>query len=255
MVARTAAGAALTRAHQRQQLALRAATLRDLALLWPTWETGNISEFGAFIQLAEVLLNARHQDSAGLAARYFGAFRQAEGIGGAAVPKLAARLPLLDIAANLRATALAGTLRALRAGFSSQAASRAGFVQAAGSAGRMVMMGGRDTIVNSVKADRRAEAWIRVPSGSPCAFCRTLAGRGPEYKSERSASFKAHDHCACGAEPFYAGSKVPAANERYEREYVAAQRWARDNPDAAPSGTSNDALNNYRAYLAAQAGE
>lgn len=250
-MARTAAGEALTRQHQRQQLAIRAMTLRELALLWPTWETGNIAQFGAFIQLAEVLLNARHQDSAGLAAAYFTAFRRVEGVGGSVTPKLASRLPFADIAANLRATGLAGTLRALRAGFSPQAANRAGFVQAAGSAGRMVMLGGRDTIVNSVQADRRAEAWIRVPSGSPCAFCRALASRGPVYKSERSAGFEAHDHCGCTAEPFYEGSRVPSANERYEREYIAAQKWARENGVAA-SGTSNDALNNYRAYLASR---
>lgn len=252
-MARTAEGAALTRQHHRQQLAIRAATLRELALIWPMWETGNIAEFGAFIQLAEVLLNKRHQDSAGLAAAYFRAFRRAEGIGGTQTPRLARRLPLADIAANLRATGLAGTLRALRAGFSPQAARRAGFVQAAGSAGRMVMLGGRDTIVGSVQADRRAEAWVRVPSGSPCAFCRTLAGRGPVYKSERTAGFEAHDHCGCTAEPFYAGSKVPPANERYEREYVEAQKWAREN-DVAASGTKNDALNNYRAYLASRGG-
>lgn len=248
-MARTAEGAALTREHQRRQLAIRAATLRDLALLWPTWETGNISEFGAFIQLAEVLLNARHADSSGLAAAYFTAFRQAEGIPGEMTPKLAPRLPLAEIAANLRATGLAGTLRALRAGFSPQAASRAGLVQASGSAGRMVMMGGRDTIVRSTDADSRGDGLsIRIPSGSPCAFCRTIAGNGPQ----NIRKFEAHDHCACTVEPFYEGSKVPAANQRYEREYVEAQKWAREN-DVKAVGTENDGMNNYRAYLASRA--
>lgn len=250
-MARTAEGAALTREHQRQQLALRAATLRDLALLWATWETGNISEFGAFIQLAEILLNARHQDSAGLAAAYFTAFRDAEGIPGAATPKLAPKLSIEEIVANLRATGLAGTLRALRAGFSTQAASRSGFVQAAGSAGRMVMSGGRDTIVRSMDADAHGDGLsIRIPSASPCAFCRTIAGNGPQ----KIRKFEAHDHCGCTVEPFYEGSKVPAANQRYEREYVKAQKWARDN-DVAASGTENDALNNYRAYLASGTGD
>ena len=250
-MARTAEGAALTREHQRQQLALRAATLRDLALLWPTWEPGNIAQYGAFIQLAEVLLNARHDNSSGLAAAYFSAFRQAEGIGGAATPKLAPKLTLAEITANLRATGLAGTLRALRAGFSPQAASRAGFVQAAGSAGRMVMSGGRETVVRSMDADDRGDGLsIRVPSGSPCAFCRLLAGNGPQ----NIRKFQAHDHCACSVEPFYEGSKVPPANTRYEREYVEAQKWAREN-DVRATDTKNDALTNYRNYLAAQASD
>lgn len=248
-MARTAEGAALTRQHRTQQLALRASVLRDLALIWPTWEPGDVAGFADFLDLARVLIESRHADSSGLAAAYFRAFRAAEGVGGAATPRLAARLPFADIAASLRATGLAGTLRAMRAGQSPQAAARNGFVQASGSAARLVLAGGRDTVIASTRADRQATSWIRVTSGTPCAFCAMVASRGPEFGSERAAGFQAHDHCACQAEPYYRGSKLPPASERFAEQWTAAQRAARESGTAS-DGTKNDALNNFRRFLA-----
>ncbi|GAA3223212.1 hypothetical protein [Actinocorallia longicatena] len=209
--------AVLTQQHRTQQLAVRAAMLRDLALLWPTWETGNISEFGQFISLAETLLGARQQESAGLAATYYRAFRRAAGVTGAAEPKLAERLLSVDVSAALRATGLAGTLRALRAGQPPQAAARTGFSLLAGSAIRLTLSGGRATIEASVQADPKARGWARVTSGSPCDFCAMLASRGAVFKSERTAGFEAHDNCACTAQPIFAGTPLPPGNERYAR--------------------------------------
>lgn len=223
-MARTAEGAALTARHARQQLALRAALIRDLQRVWPLWAIDDPDTFGEFLDIAGRLIQARHADSAGIAARYFRLFRAAEGVGGAEVPRLADRLPLADITASLRATGLAGTLRALRAGHSPQAASRSGFVQASGSAARLVLNGGRDTIIRSTSGDRRAEGWIRVASGSACAFCAMLASRGVGYSRERTASFQAHDHCGCTAEPFYPGSRLPESSRRYEQLWEQAQR-------------------------------
>jgi len=90
---------------------------------------------------------------------------------------------------------------------------------------------------------------MRVTDGDPCHFCLTLASRGPEYKSRATASFQAHDHCGCVVVPVYRGTPIPASTRRAEEIYVAAQRWARANPDLAAKGTANDALNNVRRYL------
>lgn len=198
-----AEAAALTAQHRTAQLALRALVIRDLTRLWPVWTIGRVATYGEFVQLAAVLIAARHQESSGLAAGYYRSVRRAYDVTGADTPRLAARLALADIAPSLRATGLAGVMRALRVGFSPQAASRTGLVQVAGAAGRLVLNGGRDTVLASAGADGRSAGWRRVTAGDPCKFCQMLAGRGPAYKGERTAAFQAHDHCACTAEPVF----------------------------------------------------
>lgn len=204
-MATTAEGAALTSRFRAAQLALRAAVGRDVAALWPLWapEAGRVARYGAFSDVALTLIVARHRESAGLAAAYYRAFRAAEGAPGQDTPRLAGPLRPDDVLPGLRFTGLGGMMRALRAGFSPQAASRAGLVQAIGAAGRLVLAGGRDTVLASAGADRHAAGWRRVASGSACEFCAMLAGRGPVYKGARTAEFAAHDHCACAAEPVF----------------------------------------------------
>jgi len=77
------------------------------------------------------------------------------------------------------------------------------FVEASGAASRHVLTGGRGSLLTLLKADSQVQRWIRVTDGDPCAFCAMLAGRGPVYLTEDSAGFRAHDHCACTAEPVY----------------------------------------------------
>jgi hypothetical protein len=126
------------------------------------------------------------------------------------------------------------------------------FVRAAGALTKLVLAGGRMTLLRSVEADPRTIGWGRVTSGDPCAFCRMLAGRGPAYGSKRSADFEAHDSCACTAEPSYEGSEPSAQAVQYQREWKAAQEQAaqeRAEGVERPS-TANNALNAYRRYLA-----
>ena len=198
-----AEAAALTAQHRTAQLALRALVLRDVTRLWPLWRAGRVATYGEFADAAAALIQARHLESAGLGAAYYRAFRRAAAVAGADTPRLPARLTADDIVPSLRATGLAGTMRALRLGFSPQAASRSGLVQALGTAGRLVLNGGRDAVLASTSADGRATGWRRVAAGGACDFCQMLASRGPAYKSGRTAEFLAHDHCACAAEPVF----------------------------------------------------
>jgi len=122
-------------------------------------------------------------------------------------------------------------------------------VRVLGTATRLVLDGGRRTLVESIRADPRAEGWQRVTSGSPCAFCAMVASRGPAYASERAARFEAHDHCGCSAEPYYRGSRTLEVNQRLHEAWKAAQREARDAGELV-RGTSNDALNAFRRHLA-----
>lgn len=153
------------------------------------------------------------------------------------------------VAGVLRGAVLAGFVGARRAGQPERRALDNAFVKASGTATRLAVNGGRDTILQAVRDDSEALGWLRVTDGDPCHFCLTLASRGPEYKSRATASFQAHDHCSCVAVPVYRGTPIPASTRRAEEVYIAAQRWARANPDLAAKGTKNDALNNVRRYL------
>jgi hypothetical protein len=73
-----------------------------------------------------------------------------------------------------------------------------------GSSTRLVLNGGRDTIVRTAGADPIATGWERVIEPGACSFCSMLAGRGGVY-SEASVNFRAHDHCHCVGRPVFRG--------------------------------------------------
>lgn len=253
-MARTAGARKLTEQHRAEQLAIRAGSLHDLLLIWrgvdPTDLTGTID---AFARAAAILTRAGFGDSAAAGLRYFRLFRTAEGVGGppvAAAP--ATPPPAADVTGAIRGAALTGIITARRAGLSPGAAAERGFTRTAGEVAKLILTGGRMTVMDAVAADRAALGWARVTSTDPCPFCRMLAGRGPAYKSQGSAEFEMHGACACTAEPAYVES-LTAQARRWRQEYDAAQAWARRPDVLASSGTSNDALNNYRRWLDAGA--
>lgn len=241
-MASSAEATQLTDQYRRQQLALRAATTRDLALIWPLFD-GSDTSFAAFTEAAVNLVLARHDASSGLGAAYYSRFRAAEGIAGEVIPRLAPRIGIGLIQAALFATGLAGTRRAIGAGQTPVQARKTGLVQAAGAVSRLVLDGGRRTVDDTVRADPKAKGWVRVTSGQPCAFCAMLASRGPAYKSDRTSRFQAHDHCACTSEPVFEGSELPAENRRWE------QLWRE-----SAAGKDNQ-LARFRQALAEQAGQ
>lgn len=124
------------------------------------------------------------------------------------------------------------------------------FTASAGAASRHVLTGGRRSLLTLLNDDPVALGWIRVTDGDPCSFCAVLASRGPVYRSEQTASFLAHDHCACTAEPVYSkntlwpgrakefrglwrtsteGFSGKDALNAFRRQYEAQQREARRN--------------------------
>jgi hypothetical protein len=126
----------------------------------------------------------------------------------------------------------------MRLGFSPQAAKGQGFILVSGASARLALEGGRETITGTVRTDGLVTGWIRVPSGSACAFCAMIASRGPVFKEE-TVGFQAHDHCACVPEPYHDGSAWPAVNEQFR------DQW---NEVTAGKG-GRDALNAFRAHL------
>jgi len=217
-MARTAEGKLLTDLHRRQQLALRASVVRDVMKLWPAWQPSRPDSYQAFERAMVLLVQSRSVQSAAISARYYELFRAVDAPGRKVVRTVALAVARDEAAirAAVSSTARAGVYAALGAGQTYEAAMRNGFVRVAGAASREVLNGGRDTIVNEVQRDPTAQGWARVTSGNPCGFCGMLASRGPVYKEE-SASFEAHDHCSCDAEPVYEGSEWPGKGREFQQ--------------------------------------
>jgi len=252
-VALTAAGAALTNANRAAQLAARARSLEGLLRLWDIVDVTDLAgTIETFARAAALLAGDGFDESARTAANYYGLFRRVEGVGSIVVP-VASRPPAGDVAADLRGAALKGIIDARKAGMSIDDAKRQGLIRAAGALTKQVLAGGRMTILGGLDQDPRALGWVRATSGDPCTFCRMLAGRGPVYRSEKSAGFEPHDHCSCMPEPVYRGKQdtkagTAAATATYAEEYKTAQAWARASGTMSQD-TSNNALNNYRRWL------
>jgi hypothetical protein len=251
-MARTDQAAALTEQHRQAQLAVRTTTLRDFLLLWPLWN-GDTSTFGHLVQATQPLVRTYHGISAALAASYYEAFRRAEEALGQTASQLAPPIDPTQLATSMYVTGQAMTRDAISGGAQPAEARRTALVRVSGAVTRHVLAGGRDTILQSVEADPEALGWARVTDGDPCAFCLTLASRGAVYKTEQSASFEAHDHCGCTAEPVYKGSKLPALTKRFRDIYDRAQN------EGEASGllqrgenTPSARINAVRRYLAAQ---
>jgi hypothetical protein len=249
-MAATSTGAALTQAHRAQQLAVQAGSLRGLLVLWRAVDVTRLSDtIEVFAHAAALLAGEGFDASALVAAQYMTLFRQAEIGSGVAVAQ-AARLDRDYLAGQVRGAALKGIIDGRRAGMSVSTAKSNGLVRVVGTFGKLVLAGGRMTIVGAVQSDRRALGWQRATSGDPCAFCRMLAGRGVTYKTEKSADFEPHDNCGCTPEPLYLGEGVDPRAAEYRREWTKSQKWAASNVTRS-QGTSNNALNNYRQWLAA----
>ncbi|MBX6382514.1 MAG: hypothetical protein IRZ07_06000 [Microbispora sp.] len=245
----------LVRAYQLDQRRVSRGLLAELLRLWrAVVRLDDLASFIRFAELAAVLVGRRRDESAAIATRFYELFRQSQVPAAAVavgpfVPVAAAPLAEDAVTGELRGAVLAGFVGGRRAGFAPGKAADNALVRAAGTATRLALNGGRDTILQAVRDDSEALGWLRVTDGDPCHFCLTLASRGPEYKSRATASFQAHSLCGCVAMPVFEGTPMPASTRRAEEIYVAAQRWASEHPASAATGTKNDALNNVRRYL------
>jgi hypothetical protein len=252
-VATTPLGGRLTTAYRAQQLATQAGSIRQLVVLWRAVDVTNLSDtIDVFAQAGALLAGRGYDASAESAAAYITTFREAE-IGSGIEARIAKRPATSYLAGQLRGAAISGIVDARRAGKSIDYAGGQGLIRTIGALGKLVLGGGRNTITGTVKADRQALGWMRATAGSPCTFCRMLASRGAVYKSERSAGFESHGHCACTPEPLYSDTDralgVAAQADEFKAEYDRAQAWAKASGTKSTE-TSNNALNDYRRWLA-----
>lgn len=182
--------------------------MRDYLRLWPLWK-GDDRTFGQLVDATIPLVRAHYSVSSALGTGYYESFRRAEQVPGSPATTTAPAVDVDRVAVSLHVTGRVMTARALAAGQTPEQAMRTALVRTSGAVARHVVDGGRGAVLGSVLEDEQALGWARVTAGKPCAFCAMLASRGPVYKTEGTAGFDAHDHCACGAEPTYDGSEWP----------------------------------------------
>lgn len=209
-MATTAEGRRLTEQHRILQRRLAALTVAQMRQLWRLLDPENLPASSEdWLTATVAMIERNHAASAALSARYFVQFRQTEVRDGAFQLPPA---PILD--REQATTSLTVT------GISRVAQGKAAVDTAAAAAVRLVLNGGRGTLVDAVEADPVALGWIRVTDGDPCAFCALLASRGPTFKSQGSAGFQAHDSCACTAEPVYdRNTEWPGRNREWADLY------------------------------------
>lgn len=245
-MARTEAGRVLTEQHRATQIQIRARALSDYLKLWPIWE-GDEDSFRQMVVAAIVLVRVYNGLSSSAAGNYFESFRQAEGAPGRALARLADPIDEEMVTTSLFVTGRDSVASSLKAGHSGEEARKAALTKTSGSVTRHVLNGGRDTLLDSVAADKEARGWARVTDSDPCAFCALLASRGPVYKSD-TVKFQAHDHCDCTAEPVYRGAEWPGRGKEFKDLYNEAVLEA-EQAGELRRGTSNDLLNAFRRRL------
>lgn len=195
----TPQAARLTQAHRLIQIRIGAQTVLQLAaafkILDPADLDGTVDQW---LRVTVPVIQNQRRLSATTAARYLAQHRAVE-IGGKFTPRLAEAGNATAIATSLVVTGPVSIKAAMRAGtnLSRAATIAAGASAAAGM--RHALDGGRETIVQTAAADKRASGWVRVASGNACTFCEGLAAEPAGANSD----FEAHDSCGCTAEIAY----------------------------------------------------
>lgn len=193
----------LSRAHRAAQIAIRSAALRDFLVIWQGFDIGAIARTWGPVQDATVILiRDRGRQSAGIAGRYYRDIRRDAGVTGRA-PTPRATPTVDEIVGGLRTMGPLNAAKQLTLRRAADDVARATLVNLSGVVSKYVLDHGRDVLVNAVADDLEARGWRRSSSGAPCSFCSMLVGRGAVFKSEQSASFDSHRHCACLPVPVF----------------------------------------------------
>lgn len=235
----------LTEAHRLAQARIGATVVQAMRTIWPLLNVDDLdASLDRWLSASSLIVSGQRSSSARLAATYVQTFRALELGAAAGAPPLvlADPAPTEAVATSLIVTGPAAVKSAIGRGVPAVRAMDVGLTRAASAAMRHALNGGRDTILETVTADRSAKGWARVVSGSGCAFCAMLASRGPVFRDER-VNFDAHDGCMCGAEPVYRDDAAwPAGSRRYQ------SIWQEATSAAAPG---EDPMNAFRRALTA----
>jgi len=197
------------------QLVIRARMMRDAAKLWPVLDPKRLDQtFPSWLRAMMALIGNYHGQSSQAAGAFYRAAR-AEATQSPAPGSLIRIAPAPAEQWMSRALGYAGP------GMLERDTARPGtaLTTTLGTSSRIVLDGGRSTVLATVKADPVAVGYFRVTDGDPCAFCALLAGRGIVYKAD-TANFQSHNDCGCyGAPAFDRDQELPAISQEADRIY------------------------------------
>lgn len=242
-MAATTEAARLTEAYRLAQARLGAGLVLQLRRVWSLLDPADLDgTFADWLAVVTPLIQAQRGASSAMAGNYLVAFRALElGVGGRFSPTLAGRADPKAIATSMLVTGPASIRSALGRSVPPDRALETAQARSSAAAMRHALNGGRETIIETARGDRRMIGWARATSGQPCAFCAMLASRGPVYGAD-VVEFKAHDHCTCSPEPVY----------RDDAEWPRGSRRLRELWDDSTEGLSgDDATKAFRRALSA----
>jgi hypothetical protein len=224
-----AAAEALTAAYQRQQHAIVLDITRQVSGLWREVDPRAIDRTWPIVSRAVAqTIEQGYASSTAQAVAYMRAHADASHVDLAGQVLAAQRIDPDQLETAMRVTGPVALKSATGAGMSPEQAAQVAVVRLSGSAGRLALLGGRNTIAQTVAASDKIVGWRRVIGGRACFWCAMLASRGAVYKTEQTATFqgasghKYHDHCACLPEPLYEHEQEPPEVEALRQQFATA---------------------------------
>jgi hypothetical protein len=199
-------GQLLLHHYQTSQQAIARQVAQDVNDTWRKYVNHEkfMDSWGAVNELIQNSINSYFNAAEAASARYYASSRVVQGFGHIDVPGITLDPHYLDSVMQIMGPGQ--FFNHLENNADAEIASNMTRDGMQGSAARLVLNGGRNTITNVATQDQAAEGWERVIEPGACSFCAMLAGRGGVYR-ESTVDFRAHDHCHCVARPVFKGQQ------------------------------------------------
>lgn len=240
-MATSAEARALTKAHQRAQIAIGAFAAAIVDESWRMLDLANLD--ASSVAWSSVLLSRlsdRFQMSERVARTYITEFR---GVELGTTEGVLAR-PALDSTLAQQSMLIAGpvtTKRLIGAGVEPEQALSTAKRNVYGRFQVWSMSGGRQTVLETARMDERSRRVRRVTDGNPCAWCALMVARSIQMPGSMPATFKTHPHCGCTNEVVYGPpgeQRIDDDEWKFVEAYEQAAKQARAAGESvvAPSG-------------------
>lgn len=221
---------------QAVQVALTGLLAAGMANAWPLIDLNDLPGSLPRYQTAVTALTTKFgQVSATQAARYYRDARLHAGVTGRFTPRPAPPASIGEVGKSLG--------WATKGLWSSQPDVATAKTLTNGVAQKLVTDTGRNTLIGAIEADKKCRGWAREARPDACSFCALMSIRGAVYRSEKTADFKAHDHCHCIPVPLFADHYEPPAHVREWQQLYADTPYGRN---------AAEARNNFRVALEQQ---
>lgn len=213
----------LQQLYRQRQMAIALATSRAISSLWVRHIRPErmADSWGALRDLVLRTIQQYWDAAAADSASFYRNMRVVSGFPSARVPMV--QLPREELIKVADSQAMGTFFHNIKTMPEPEAANSAGQALEAGGS-RLALKGGRQTIADAVHQDPVAKGWERLISPGACSFCSMLASRGAVYKSDKSASFLAHDHCHCTAQPLFRGQAVSESSKQLSDDWTRVTR-------------------------------